>query len=579
MLVVKGKGIMQKKLKFVLMWHMHQPHYRDGLDGTYRLPWVYLHAIKDYTDMVSHLENIPRAKVVVNFAAVLLEQLKDYEEQFTAYFESGQPFRDELLNWLAGVHMIPKDLKTREQILSDCLRLNRSRLLEPYPAFKKLIDEILDLNSLMKKQRLNYFNKQWFLDVLTWYHLVWTGESLRRADPKISKLMSKGSNFNQKDRNKLLKIYQTAISGLIERYKNLMEKGQIEISMTPYGHPIVPLLIDFDAMSCSQPHDPRPGYAEYPGGEERVDYHFDLGLEVYQKYLGHSPKGIWLSEGAVSEAALTKLDEYGYHWTATGQQVWNNSCVKSGCFLDEQSAHPRLFKGYQVNQTKVKIFFRDDGLSDLIGFKYQNWFAPDAVGDFIHHLENIYHSFADKDYDPIVSVILDGENAWEYYPDNGYHFLSQLYQALTQHPYIQMTTYSEVIAHEKNPYYQLSHFCPGSWVYGTFSTWIGSRDKNTGWDRLIEAKLAYDKAIGDLSEEEAKLAAMQLAVCEGSDWFWWFGDYNPAGPVKDFDALYRRHLAKLYQMLKLPVPDNLHVSLSQGNENTQGHSGTMRANS
>ncbi len=558
----------EKKLKFVLMWHMHQPHYQDGLDGEYRLPWVYLHAVKDYTDMVAHLEANPQARVVVNFAPVLLEQLKDYEKQFKDFLKKHKPFKDPLLNLFAGVTSIGSDLSLKKEIVHSVLRLNRPTLLDPYESFRDLIFNILGWETDQAEGRLAYLSEDFFLDILTWYHLVWTGESLRRAEPRIEGLIRKGRYFSQEDRLALIRIYYKAISEIIERYKTLAEAGQIEISMTPYGHPIVPLLMDFHAMDCAQPEDPKPRYEAYPGGHERVNYHFEEGLKIFHKHFGFKPKGIWLSEGAISQEAVGLLDKYGYQWTASGQAVWANSCRRSG--LDPQEPdHPKLFNPYKLNEFKPYVFFRDDGLSDLIGFKYQSWFAPDAVGDFIHHLENIYHSNQALPYDPVVSVILDGENAWD--------FLCEFYDRLSNHPFIEMTTFDQVLnAHQVS--YELKDFCPGSWVYGSFSTWIGSEAKNAAWDRLIEAKKVFDQVYPTLDKETQFKAARQMAICESSDWFWWFGDYNPASSVQDFDALFRRHLQKLYQILGCEVPANLASVISQGNENASGHSGTMRAN-
>ncbi len=569
--------MLNKKLKLVLMWHMHQPYYRAGKEDKSRLPWLYLHAIKDYTDMAAHLEANPQSRAVVNFSAILLEQIEDYQQQFDAYFQNQTPFKDALLNILAGIETVGEDLEEREKLVSDVLRLYRPRLLDPFPVFRHLIFEVLAWETPDAKKRLPYLNEQFFLDIVTWYHLVWTGESLRRAEPNIIGLMKKGKNFNQSDRQSLLKIFQKVFNDLIGRYRALMEKGQIELSMTPYAHPIVPLLIDFHAMDCAQPNDPKPHYNAYLGGDERVDEHFARGEALFQKHFGLSPTGIWLSEGGISPEAIEKLEQYQYRWTASGQKVWANSCRQSGLDPHEPS-HPNLFHPYRLQGYQPTLFFRDDGLSDLIGFKYQSWTAADAVGDFIHHLENIYEAYQHEVEEPVVSVILDGENAWEYYPQNGWDFLNLLYDRLSQHPYIEMSTFEQVELEHKTPY-QLPEFCSGSWVYGSFSTWIGSVEKNLAWERLIEAKWVYDKKWPSLSETQQKKASKQLAICESSDWFWWFGDYNPAGPVKDFDALYRLHLKTLYELLEESPPAILDEPIAYGSaQSAEGNSGTMRAN-
>ena len=223
------------------------------------------------------------------------------------------------------------------------------------------------------------------------------------------------------------------------------------------------------------------------------------------------------------------------------------------------------------------MFFRDDGLSDLIGFKYSDWHARDAVGDFVQHLENIAVFLNSHAPQRVVSIILDGENAWEYYPNNGAYFLEALYAALVSSDQINVTTFAQVS--QTLPSRPLPALCAGSWVYGSFSTWIGSPDKNRGWDYLVEAKHVFDRvmAAGSLTPAQQELASRQLGVCEGSDWFWWFGDYNPSDSVRDFERLYRRQLRKLYALLGVPAPDYLDKPVSQGGGGVE-NAGTMRRN-
>jgi len=573
----------QKKIKLVLCWHMHQPHYRDGLNGEYRLPWVYLHAIKDYADMVAHLENHPSAKVVVNFAPILLEQLGDYARQIRSWLKSGTHIQDTLLNFLSGESPVSSDLETRLEIIQTCQKAFAPTMIDTLPPFKKLLDmaQCNELTKIEDATCLAYFNEQFFIDLLMWYHLAWMGESLRKQDDRVRKLLEKGylsRHFTADDRKLMLEVIADTIDHIIPRYRLLMEKGQIEISMTPYGHPIVPLLIDFNSMKDAQPHSPMPSSECYPDGYERAKWHIEHGMEVFEDYFGVKPKGIWLSEGAISSAAIGLLDHYEIQWTASGEGVWRHSCEASHLDHHDIASKRALYQPLQHATQECAIFFRDDGLSDLIGFQYKDWNPHDAANNFTHHLENIADSLGEQVEDYVVSVILDGENAWEYYPDNGYDFLSELYHSLIQHPKIEMTTFSDALESGV----KLRHLPvlkAGSWVYGSFSTWIGEPDKNAGWDLLVDAKLTYDKVIasGKLSDEQVTLATEQLAICEGSDWFWWFGDYNPSGSVKDFDQLYRRHLEKLFLLLGEKSPEQLSIPLSYGGGEME-NAGTMRRN-
>lgn len=564
------------KIKLVLAWHMHQPHYRDGLDGQYRLPWVYLHAIKDYSDMVAHLERNPKARLVVNFAPVLLEQLDDYAKQIKAWLESGQKMQDPLLNLVAGAESIPLGRNDKVTLIGDCLKAFAPTMIDPYPRFQQLIELARSCDFERGHAKLDYLSDQFYIDLLVWYHLAWVGESIKKTDDRVIQLIEKAHDFDPSHRHLLLQVMFEVIESIIPRYRALLEAGQIELSMTPYGHPIVPLLIDFNSMRDAQPYDPAPSAESYPDGYERAKWHMQQGIKVFEDHFGQKPKGVWLSEGALSPAAIGLLDHFGIQWSASGEGVWRHSCQASEthCRALESANQPchanyprqALYQPIQHATQSCRLFFRDDGLSDLIGFQYKDWNPQDAANNFAHHLCNIAESLPEGEQgEYVVSVILDGENAWEYYPNNAYHFLDAFYTTLSAHDRIEMTTFSDALADGLKELH-LPVLKSGSWVYGSFSTWIGSQDKNAGWDLLVEAKQTFDQVMAKktLSAEAEQAALAQLAICEGSDWFWWFGDYNPSGSVQDFDQLYRRHLKRLYEILQVTIPDSLDTPLSQG---------------
>ena len=557
---------MSEKLKVVLCWHMHQPQYSEPLAGVYQLPWTYLHAIKDYVDMAWHIENVPGAKAVVNFAPTLLEQLDDYDQQLQSRFKGIGHLKDPLLIALDSPAQ-PTHIEERQKLISDCLRANEEKLIKPFPYFSALVDTARWL--LDEPERLIYINEQFLIDLVVWYHLVWMAESVRRTDKRIQALMEKGRLFSFHDRRQLMIVIGELVAGVIPRYKKLAEQGKIELSVTPYAHPIVPLLLDINSTLEAMPDAPLPEYRAYPGGEERSHWHMEKGLQVFESFFGFRPKGCWPSEGAVSKDTLELVAEHGFKWVATGENVLRNSMHISG--LENATIH----KPYMLPGNSLPCFYRDDGLSDKIGFNYTTWGADDAVNDFIHHLMNI--SEATKgDEDRVVSIILDGENAWEYYSYNGYYFLNTLYERLSEHENIELTTFSEALEAGVKAA-ELPKMMAGSWVYGTFSTWIGDTDKNRGWDLLIEAKQTYDEVMAKtkFEPETQKALETQLAICEGSDWFWWFGDYNVAESVSDFERLFRLHLSNLYQMLGVEVPQKLAEVISQGGAGIE-QGGTMR---
>ena len=541
-----------KKLKLVLCWHMHQPEYRNLQSGDYKLPWTYLHVIKDYVDMVAHLEATPNAKAVVNFAPILLEQIEDYAHQLHAYLRNGTLIKDHLLAALAAPEMT-LNADERLQLIKDCKKANKERQIDRYSKFSHLIKIADDLETT--HCAMGYVSSQFISDILVWYHLVWMGETVKLTDKRVQRLIEKGSEYTLEDRAELLEVIADLLAHVLNRYKVLAQSGQIELSVTPYAHPIVPLMLDINTTHEAMPHAPLPDLDHYPGGKERVEWHLKKGLETFNHFFGFTPKGCWPSEGAVSSETLKILAEFGFDWTATGGNVLHNS-LNSTNTNGVSVHHP-----FKIKEANIACFFRDDGLSDLIGFEYSKWHADDAVNNLIEHLENI----AANDAHDIVSIIMDGENAWEYFPNNGYHFLSALYKRLADHPTIELSTFSECLA--KNTEVKLlENLVAGSWVYGTFSTWIGDGDKNRGWDMLGDVKKCFDKIIptNRLNAEQQQKAEIQLAVCEGSDWFWWFGDYNPSEAVSDFEKQFRLNLTNLYALLGEQPPAYLTESFTQG---------------
>ncbi len=541
------------RLNVVLCWHMHQPEYRDIISGEYQQPWTYLHAIKDYVDMVWHLEAEPQAKAVFNFTPTLLEQIEDYHEQIQQFLHRDGVIRDPLLAAL-DMPALPVTIEERSALIKACLRSNEHRLINRFPEYRRLVDIAGWFQD--KPDDMLYMDNQYLADLLVWYHLAWLGESIRRENRQVKQLMDKGSGYTLHERRQLLEIIGDIIANLIPRYKALLERGQIELSMTPYAHPIIPLLLDLRSARESWPESALPNFDRYPGGKERTHWHMRKGMEVFQRCFGFQPIGCWPSEGALSQATLRFLEEYGIQWTASGQSVLNNSLQRSEA--GEQTPH----RPYRVLDCKVTCFFRDDNLSDNIGFQYANWHADDAVANFVHHLENIADA-SPKPGERVVSIIMDGENAWEYYPENAYYFLSAFYKKLSAHPRLKLTTFGECLK-AKVPTGAFSSLVAGSWVYGTLSTWIGDKDKNRGWEMLRDAKETFDRVAPNLPADKRAAVERQLAICEGSDWFWWFGDYNPAQSVSDFDRLYRRQLASLYQMMNVEPPDYLAYAFSHG---------------
>ncbi len=555
----------QSSLNLVFVWHMHQPDYRDRQSGDYVMPWTYLHGLKDYTDMAAHFERHPSIKAVVNFVPVLLEQLTDYAAQIAR-----GALRDPLLRLLA--HPAPDNLTRaeREHALATCFRANHVHMLEPFPSYRRLRD--FQRCSQDLQLPLEYLSGAFFADLATWYHLSWTGESLRREQPWLGALITRGEGFSLAERQRVLALIGTELARLVARYRELLDRAQLELSATPYAHPLAPLLLDFQAARDALPDLPLPQASHYPDGAARLRWHCQQGRAVHTAFFGAAPRGIWPAEGAISGPSLAIFRAHDFHWAASGEAVLANTLQSAGIGYDRTRD---LYQPWR-DASGLTLVFRDDRLSDLVGFEYAKWDAQDAARHLLGELEAIRER-APPGTTPLVCIALDGENAWEHYPFNAYYFFEALYNLLANHSFIKTTTFSDALAQpeHRTATRELPRVCAGSWVYGTLTTWIGDADKNRAWDLLCEAKRVCDERWPALAPETQREVEDLLSVCEGSDWFWWLGDYNPSASVSDFERLFRQNLQKLYGLLGVPAPGALMQCLSHGSSAAQ-QSGTMR---
>lgn len=541
-------------LQVILTWHMHQPDYFDPTTGQFRAPWTYLHAIKDYADMAAHLEANARMQAVVNFTPILLESLAQYQQDLKAVITGNGRIHDPLL---AALHqpLVPEEPERRLTLVRACLRAGGSALfanMENYHRLAAMAERMVN-----HIDELNYLNEQFFVDLLMWYHLGWIGETIKRHDGRIRELMRYGRHFTAHHCRMLVGVIREIIDGIVPRYRALVERGQIELSVTPYSHPILPLLLDFNTAHEALPDCPLPASSAYPGGEARARWQLQRAREVFEQFFGMPPSGCWPSEGGLSTRTVALAGETGFQWLASGRSVLEHSLKGN---RPDASAR---YRPYRVGDQGPACFFRDDDLSDAIGFVYRDWHADDAISDFIHRLEHIASTLPD-DQPWVVPVILDGENAWEYYPDNGFHFLDGLYKALSGNPRIQTTTYSRYLQEHWDLCGTLPALVSGSWVYGNFSTWIGESEKNRAWDLIVAAKRVYDDALPELDDDQRGAAERQLALCESSDWFWWLGKGQSEEVVSLFERLLRLHLLALYQILEREPPDEIAHAFTRG---------------
>jgi len=557
------------RLPVVVLWHMHQPQYRDALTGQYVLPWTYLHAIKDYTDMAAHLEENPAARAVVNFTPVLLDQLDELARRVTAHLDAGAALPDPVLG-LLGPDPVPTEPATRLELLEACLRAHRKNLIERFPAYLALVGFA---EQCATTERISWASDAFIHDLAVWFHLAWMGETVRRSDARVAALSQQASGFSPAQRRQLLELIGELLAGIIPRYRRLRESGRCELSVTPYSHPILPLLFDFNAARDSAADAQLPRHPQYPGGAQRAQWHVAESIRTFEKYFGTRPEGCWPAEGAINDATLRLLDAHGFGWAASGQRVLRAALAANLLDADATDSYNRP---YQLPGDRLACFFREEGLSDLIGFTYATWHGDDAANNLVHDLVEMAAGRGTCAPTHAVLIALDGENAWEYYPFNGYWFLKAMYANLAANPNLELMTLKECLARGIRPV-TLNRVPAGSWVHGNLATWMGDPAKNRGWDLLCEAKLAYDEvlAAGTLDAAARAAATRQLALCESSDWFWWFGDYNPALAVSQFDQLYRRQLQSLYRLLGRAVPEALSHPIATGSGDME-NGGVMR---
>ncbi len=522
------------RLRVCLLWHQHQPLYRSPRSGRYALPWVRLHGVKDYYDMAALAGEFPRLRVTFNLVPSLLDQIDDYVEGRAA-----DPALD-LARRPAG------DLTEEDQLvlLDLFFSVPYKTLIAPFPRYAALYHKRGDRGpDGDHREALSRFKPRDLLDLQVWFHLAWCGPTLR-ARPEVRDLMRKGESFTEKEKNDLLDVQASFLSGIAPIHRRLQDEGAAELSTSPYYHPILPLLCDPASAREALPDLSLPRIPFRHPADAR--HQVNTALESMARRFGRRPTGVWPSEGALSETALRILGECGVRWTASDENVLRAS-------LDGPAGRAEILRPHRVEEAgsgSPAVFFRDTALSDLVGFTYATWPPDRAADDFLGRLRALGREAPGG----VVSVILDGENAWERFPDNGVGFLRALYGGLSREDDLETVTFSEALA-TAGPPASLRRLRAGSWIGANLATWIGHPEKNTAWEMLAAARREADQRLGPDPWQAPAMTA--LAAAEGSDWFWWFGDDHSSEQDAIFDASFRELLASVYMMLGAPAPAEL----------------------
>ncbi len=535
----------------MLLWHMHQPFYRDLAEDVYAMPWVRLHALKDYYGMVALLREFPSVHVTFNLVPSLVAQLEDYIQD-TAHEEPYQ---------IAFKPVGDLTAEEREKLLVFGFQLNRENLLNRYPRFGELFDKAQAIRRQEGAGRL--FSAQDLLDLQVLSQLAWYEESYLENDPQINGLVRQGRGYSEEDksilRNKGIEIFKATL----EEYREASRRGQIEVSTSPFYHPILPLLCDTAVAAESHPGVRLPGTPFRHPEDARAQLR--AAVAQYERIFGQRPRGLWPSEGSVSDEVLRLAAEEGFQWAATDEGVLGRS-LQMGFNRQSDgtvSGGNELYRPHRfvAGERTVGLFFRDHQLSDLIGFVYSRMDPHAAAADLHLRIRAAARSTGERP--AVISIILDGENAWEFFPGNGREFLRSFYGRVAADPELRAVTASEAL--EATTPGRLTHVVPGSWINANFDVWIGAEEDNRAWDLLADARdfFARQSADSELDPEEVKKAQEELWIAEGSDWCWWYGPEHTSAHDEEFDLLFRKHLSNIYRLLGGSPPDELAVPIKR----------------
>lgn len=545
---------MNYPLRVAVIWHMHQPYYKDLASGRYLLPWVRLHATKDYYDMAAILDRFPGIRQTFNLVPSLLTQIDDY---------AAGNGRDSFLE-LSVKRADDLSEADREFILCNFFLANWENMVKPFSRYWELLHKRgLHCSREKIREATRFFSEGDLLDLQFLFNLCWFDPLFRREDPFLSSMAVKGRGYTEEEKEHLLEKQREIIAMIIPNYRRLMEEGRVELTTTPFYHPILPLLCDTNVATRAMPHIKLPDRPfRHP---EDADVQLERAVNFHKEIFGTAPKGMWPSEGSVSEEALALIASKGIEWVATDEEILEASSrrrIKRGKHgVPENPAF--LYKPYLYNtgDRDMAMIFRDHKLSDLIGFVYSSWEPASAAKDFMGKLHGIRESLGKENRrgDHLVTVILDGENCWEHYKNDGWDFLTNLYERVENDPLIEMVTVSEHL-NEHPPEDRLEHVFPGSWINHNFKIWIGHDEDNLAWDYL---KTTRDDLLdagknGTLDEKTLRKAWEHIYIAEGSDWCWWYGDEHSTENDADFDGLFRKNLINVYALIGKEPPEELH---------------------
>ena len=586
-------------VSLAFLWHQHQPYYPDDLGRENPMPWVRLHGTKDYWGMAMHLKEVPELRATINLVPSLLVQLRAYTEQ-------GRGDAHLRISRLAADSLSHEDML---YLLDNFFLVPPDQMIRPYPRYRELYEK-RGARHEPAERVARRFSRQDVLDLQVWSNLVWIHPIAFERDADLEAFRRRGRGWSEDEKQWLLDRQMAILAEVIPLHRELAERGQIELTTTPFYHPILPLLADKRLARRAMPDVPLPRYLD--GCLQDVAWHVKRAVALHESLFGHKPRGMWPSEGSVAQAIIGPIADAGLEWIATDEEILSAST--DGWISRDAAGYLRnpqmLYRPWRIEEDgrQLQIVFRDHAMSDQIGFHYQRYAPQHAVDDFVGKLEAIGHATrASAPHRPtLVSIVLDGENCWEYYPQSGLEFLRQLYRRIAAHPRITPVRVADYL--ERYPATdRLGHVFPGSWISHNFAIWIGHPECNRAWDLLHETRRHLIEATtgqagrknssGHAHDSNAhgsnghdsnghgrgtnghghppqviERAWEELAIAQGSDWFWWFGDDHHSSQDHLFDRLFRLHLQNVYTLLGHTPPLELLRPISRGHGATRHYS-------
>lgn len=549
-------------ISLALFWHQHQPYYSDNVSGETWMPWVRLHGTKDYYGMALHLKEVPEFRCTINLVPSLLLQILNYTEKGGS---------DRHLD----VSRMPADGLNEADatyLLDHFFMASVDNMIRPYPRYYELYQK-RGFGVDPAERALQRFSERDLRDLQVWNNLTWMHPLVFEHDAEMRAFLNKGRHWSETEKNWLLDKQREILAQIIPLHRELERGGQIELTTTPYYHPILPLLWDKRLARQAMPNCDLPKHLESYKADAQL--HLDRAVAYHSQLFDAAPVGMWPSEGSVAQEIIPAIAAAGIEWIATDEEILARST--NGWISRDAQGHIRhpemLYRPWRLEAQghQLQIVFRDHGLSDLIGFHYQRSDPHRAAADLLGRAEAIGRAVDSKmgGRPALLPIILDGENCWEYYPDGGVEFLRALYRGSVQHNLIRPTRIKDYL-HEYPATDRIGQLFAGSWISHNFAIWIGHEEDNTAWDALHQTRefLSQAQQRGQHAADTLAQAWEEIYIAEGSDWFWWFGDDHSSAQDALFDQLFRKHLQNVYTLLGEPCPSSLNRPIARHEHRT-----------